>query len=249
MPKAEKLEEAVAQLREQILRGDYGVRGFLPSRADLEREFGVTHSTMNQVILQLQGEGLISPGGGSTKRLIATPPRKRVPLHDAPFTRWMKEQGLEPITEYLEKPERKPMDADLAQAFGVEPGTFYVARIRRDGTAQASYRLTSKYYLAELVDDDTLAGMQADDRYDTIMDIKQKKGISYQFMTEDLIGRLPTVPEQQRLGIARSAPVMEVTRTCYDYKGGRVLWLNRIVAVASLFVYHKEYEGELLWKD
>jgi DNA-binding GntR family transcriptional regulator len=248
MPKAEKLEEAVAQLREQILRGDYGVRGFLPSRADLEKEFDVTHATMNQVILQLQGEGLISTSG-TTKRLIATPPRKRVPLHDAPFTRWMKEQGLEPITEYLEQPERKPMDAALAQAFGVELATLYVARIRRDGTAQIHYRLTSKYYLSELIDDDTLAGMQANDRYDTIMDIKQKKGISYQFMTEDLIGRLPTVAEQERLGIARSAPVMELTRTCYDDKCGRVLWLNRIVAVASLFVYHKEYEGEVLWKE
>ena len=80
MAKAEKLEEAVALLREQILRGDYGVRGYLPSRSVLEREFGISHSVMNQVILQLQGEGLIASGNGSSKRLIVTPPRNRVPL-------------------------------------------------------------------------------------------------------------------------------------------------------------------------
>jgi DNA-binding GntR family transcriptional regulator len=60
MAKAEKLEEALTTLREQIIRGDYGIRGYLPSRSILEREFGISHSVMNQVILQLQGEGLIA---------------------------------------------------------------------------------------------------------------------------------------------------------------------------------------------
>ena len=248
MPKAEKLEDIVAQLREQIFRGDYGVRGFVPSRVDLEKEFGATHGTMNQAILQLQGEGLISTSG-TTKRLVATLPRKRVPMRDTPFTRFLQEQGLEPVTEYLEQPERKPMDNSLAKAFDVEPDTLYVARMRRDGTAQVHYRLTTKYFLSELLDNDTLAGMQADDRYDTIKDIKEKKGISAKFMTEDIVSRLPTVNEQEQLGIVRSAPVMEVIRTCYEDKGGRVLWLNKIVVVANLFVFHNEYEGEALWKE
>jgi len=39
-----------------------------------------------------------------------------------------------------------------------------------------------------------------------------------------------------------------VARTCYDQKDGRVIWLNRIVVVASLFVMHYEYEGEALWQ-
>jgi hypothetical protein len=39
---------------------------------------------------------------------------------------------------------------------------------------------------------------------------------------------------------------MEVTHTCYDQKGGRVIWLNRIVVVASLFVMQYEYEWEAL---
>ena len=89
MAKAEKLEEAVALLREQILRGDYGVRGYLPSRLVLEREFGISHSVMNQVILQLQGEGLIASGDGSSKRLTVTPPRNRVPMRDVAFTRFL----------------------------------------------------------------------------------------------------------------------------------------------------------------
>jgi len=249
MAKAEKLEEAVALLREQILRGDYGVRGYLPSRSVLEREFGISHSVMNQVILQLQGEGLIASGNGSSKRLTVTPPRSRVPMRDVSFVRFLKEQGLEPATESIEQPERKPMSEAIAKEFGVSEGTFYVARVRRDGTKQIPYRLTSKYYLASLIDDDTLAGMQADDRYDAILDIKNKQRIVATFMTEDIIARLPTAREQGLLQIVRTAPVMEVKRTCYDQKGGSVLWFNRIVLVASLFVFHQEYTGEALWKE
>ena len=177
---------------------------------------------------------------------MATPPWKRVPMRNTPFTRFLREQGLEPDTESLERPERLPMGENQAKAFSVPTGTLYVARIRRDGTKSIHYRLTSKYFLSELIDDDTLAGMQANDQYDAILDIKRKKEISAQFMTEDIISRLPTVDEQERLGIARTAPIMEVTHTCYDQKGGRVIWLNRIVVVASLFVMQYEYEWEAL---
>ncbi len=249
MAKAEKLEEAIALLRQQILRGDYGVRGYLPSRLILEREFGISHSVMNQVILQLQGEGLIASGNGSSKRLAVTPPRSRVPMRDIPFVRFLREQGLEPVTEYLEQPGRKPMPDALAKEFGVPEGTLYVARVRRDGTKWIHYRLTSKYYLASLIDDETLAGMQANDRYDAVLDIKNKHEIVAMFMTEDIIARLPRAQEQGLLGVVRTAPVMEVKRTCYDRKDGSVLWLNRIVLVASLFVFHQEYEGEALWKE
>lgn len=188
---------------------------------------------MNQVILQLQGEGLITAGNGN-RRLMATPPRKRVPMRDTPFTRFLHDQGLEPVTEYLERPERLPMNESLAKAFDMPLGTLYVVRRRCDGTKHVRYRLTSKYFLSELLDDETLAGMQADNQYDAILDIKQKKGISAKFMTEDIIGRLPTNEEQEHLEIVRTAPVLEVTRTCYEQKDERVLWLNRIVVVASL---------------
>jgi len=246
MARAEKLEDAVEKLREQILRGEFGPRGILPTRSALEEELGVTHSTMNQVILLLQGEGLLTTNG---KRLTATPPRKRVPFRDVPFTRFLKQQGLEPKAEYFALPERRPMDRELARAFGVPEGTLGVTRARRDGTAQVWYRLTSKTYLAELIDDETLKGMQGNSEYDAIMDIKNKKGIVAQFMTEDIIGRLATTAEQQLLNVARTTPVQEITRTCFERKGGRVLWLNRIIYIARLFVVHNEYEGEALWKE
>jgi DNA-binding GntR family transcriptional regulator len=247
MARAEKLEEAVARLREQILRGEFGPRGILPTRSQLERELGVTHSTMNQVILQLQGEGLIT--GNGTRRLTATPPRRRVPWRDVPFMRFLREQGLDPIAEYIEIPQRLPMDRELATAFNVPEGTLAVTRKRRDGTAHMWYRLTTKTYLSELLDDETLQGMQQHNEYDTILDIKNKKGITAKFMTEDIIGRLATTYEQEILHISRTTPVQEITRTSYDVKGGRVLWLNRIIYVANIFVIHNEYEGEALWKE
>jgi len=247
MARAEKLEEAVTKLRDQILRGEFGPRGILPTRSQLEKELGVTHSTMNQVILRLQGEGLIT--GNGTRRLTAAPPRKRVPFRDVPFMRFLREQGLEPIAEYLETPQRLPLDRELARAFHVPEGTLAVIRKRRDGTPQMWYRLTTKTYLSELLDDETLKGMQEHNEYDAILDIRNKKGITARFMTEDIIGRLATTHEQDILHVSRTTPVQEITRTCFDAKGGRVLWLNRIIYLANLFVVHNEYEGEALWKE
>lgn len=247
MKKAEKFEEAIAKLREQILKGVFGERGQMPPMSVLEKELGVKHTTMVEVIRLLQGEGLIT--GNGNRRLTATPPRKRVPLTDAPFTTYLRREGLEPVTEYLELPERKPMDKELAMLFSVSEGTLYVARVRRDGTSTTKYRLTSKYYLSSLIDDETLKRMQGNDRYDAVLDIKQKKGVSTHFMIEDVIARLPSDRERDLLSIARTAPVLEVTRTSYDQEGGHVLWLNRIVHVGSLFVMHYEHRGEQLWKE
>jgi len=44
-------------------------------------------------------------------------------MRDTPFTRFLRDQGLEPVIEYLETPERLPMDENLAKAFGVPTGT------------------------------------------------------------------------------------------------------------------------------
>ena len=163
--------------------------------------------------------------------------------------RFLREQGLEPIAEYLETPQRLPLDRELARAFHVPEGTLAVIRKRRDGTPQMWYRLTTKTYLSELLDDETLKGMQEHNEYDAILDIRNKKGITARFMTEDIIGRLATTHEQDILHVSRTTPVQEITRTCFDAKGGRVLWLNRIIYLANLFVVHNEYEGEALWKE
>jgi len=56
------------------------------------------------------------------------------------------------------------------------------------------------------------------------------------------------VEENDREEAKEGIIIMEVTSTCYDQRDGRVIWLNRIVVVASLFVMHYEYEREVLWQ-
>jgi GntR family transcriptional regulator len=245
--RTEKFEEALIALREQIIRGTFGERGQMPPLSTLASEFGVKNTSMSEVIRILQAEGLIASAGN--RRLTATPPRKRIPLMDKPFVEYIKAEGLEPVTDYVEEPARLPMSEELAARFRVPEGTPYVARIRRDGTTIQMYRLTNKYYLSELIDDETLAAMQANNRHDTILDIKKKKHISSRFMLEETITRLPTEQERELLGIARISPILVVTRTCYDEEGGRVLWFNSIAHVGSLFVLRHEYHGEQLWSN
>lgn len=245
--KAEKLEESVETLRRQIINGYYGAAGQLPPRTTLEKELGIPKSTMSQVILQLQGEGLVAYSGN--RRLRALAPKKRVPMTEKSFAKFLQDEGLEPVTEYLELPERKPMDEGLAKLFGVEPGTLCIGRIRRDGTKQMWYRTTRRYYPSTLIDDESLAKMQANDRYDVILDIKNKLGISTHFWTEDTIARLPTQEEQELLSITRNTPVLDILRTSYEQENGPVISVNKIVMVANLFVMHREQRGEILWKE
>jgi DNA-binding GntR family transcriptional regulator len=247
--RAEKLEEAAARLREQILGGEFGPRGILPTRSDLERELGVTHSTLNQVILLLQGEGLIK--GNGTRRLTAVPPRARFPWRAMPFAQFVRAQGHEPVAEYLELPERVPAVRELALALGVPEGTLIVTGERRDGTTRAWYLLTRETWRSELIDDEALTGMRAHGEYDAISDLRSRRGVVSRFATEESIGRLADTREQEALGIARTAPVQEITCTYYDHKGGEVLWQWRSVVVAHLLLLRREYEGEAvdaLWR-
>lgn len=246
MQKQGKIEQIVEILRTRILSGEYGVQGTLPTRNILAKEFGVAIETVNQAIYRLLGEGLLI--AMSSRQIQVVPPRKRVPMTNISFVEFLKREGLQPVTEYLELPERKPMDSRLASLFGVAPGTPYIARIRRDGTRQMWYRTTSKYYLADMIDDESLHGMQRDERYDVIADIARKKAMVAQYLDDDTIARLPTSEEQHQLGISHMTPVMDITRTGYDQQGGRVLWLNRIVVVGPLFVLHHERHGPQLWQ-
>lgn len=53
--------------------------------------------------------------------------------------------------------------------------------------------------------------MQADDRFDAILAIKQQHGKVIKRVHEDVIARLPDQKEQELLKLVRGAPVLEVS--------------------------------------
>src|SRR5262249_20360117 len=71
-----------------------------------------------------------------------------------------------------------------------------------------------RYYLASLIDDESLAGMQGDDRYDVILDIKNKLGISTHFAKNE---------QAQMRGLI--APGLTHVGSGHGRNGG--VWLSR----------------------
>lgn len=246
MMTTQKYETALSTLREQIIEGKFTALGYIP-RKQVMQELGISHGTMNEVVRTLQNEGYISYTGRNN-RLIPQLPRKKVPTLDKSFLNTMRDLGFQVLTKYVETPTRLPMDAQLARAFGVPEGTLYIARWRVDGSTTQPYRITKKVFLAELVSDDLLAQMRANEEFDLILQLKEQGSITTAW-DEDIEARDATAEEQRLLNLPKSGTVLEVVRTFYDRRGGRVLWRNQIVHVGFLFVMHTEHEGERYWKS
>jgi DNA-binding GntR family transcriptional regulator len=245
MMTTQKYEAALEALRQQIIDGKFTSLGYIPRRQVMQ-ELGISHGTMNEVVRTLQNEGYISYTG-KNNRLLPQLPRKKVPTLDKSFLNTMRDMGIHVVTRYVQPPTRLPMDAELARAFNVPEGTLYIARWRVDGSPTQPYRITKKVYLSDLVTDDLLAQMQANEEFDLILQLKEQ-GIVTTAWDEDIEARDATSEEQRLLNLPKSGTVLEVVRTFYDRRGGKVLWRNQIVHVGFLFVMHSEHEGERYWK-
>jgi DNA-binding FadR family transcriptional regulator len=69
------VEQAAAQLREQVTGGAWPVGTRLPGEVALAEELGVGRSTVREAIRALAGEGLLQPRQGSGVYVVATSPR------------------------------------------------------------------------------------------------------------------------------------------------------------------------------
>lgn len=239
-----KVENITNVLREQIVAGDFGRYGRLPSRTELAKQFNTTRETINKVVLQLQAEGLLVAKG--TRGVSINKPRMRIPGITPRFDLLLQEQGLTPVETNISIPEVVPAPLEVANAFSIEKDAPVVRRFRRQGTTIAHYRLAENFYSIELAGGAILKKMQEDDRFDVLQAIKEAHGKVITQVHEDVIGRLPTKEEQELLGIIRQAPVLEVLRTNYA-EDNTVVMFNKLIFVASFFVLSYNYSVEH-WK-
>jgi GntR family transcriptional regulator, transcriptional repressor for pyruvate dehydrogenase complex len=64
------VERAVEALRHQILAGDYGLQGELPSQEELCRSLGVSRTTLREAMQRLQSQRLIEVSQGRRPRVL-----------------------------------------------------------------------------------------------------------------------------------------------------------------------------------
>lgn len=235
-----KVDALIDELRERVKRGDFGTVGRLPSLRMLADEFGTTNETMNKVVQRLQAEGVLLSQGRAG--VFVHPQLTRVPGLTKRFDEHLESMGLTSVEKNIGLPAFVPASAEVAKVFEIAEGTPILHRLRRQGTPTIHYRLAENYYAPDLVDEEVLERIQANERHDVLEDIKANHHKVIKYVHEDVLARLSSSQEQELLNIVRHAPVLEIVRTSYsDKERGSVIMYSRIVFVASYVFLSYDY--------
>ena len=211
-----------ADLRKQIQEGSLGPGALLPSEPELAHEYNVSRQTARIALQALEQEGLVvvRPRRGrivrSTQRLRWHLSEFEQPDHTVLTTSdaWetdIEGQGHDPTRQDLEVERITPPD-NIAVRLGLDPKTD-VCVVRRhvryiDGRPAIisddyfDERIVRRTELAE-PEDTTRENILAEAGYEQVYDI------------DEIITRMPTPAEVDKLGISAGTPVAEHIRTGY----------------------------------
>jgi GntR family transcriptional regulator len=115
-------------MRDSILRGDWQPGDMIPPEPELIRQYGVSRTTVRQVLDMLVNDGLIyrQQGRGT---FVAHPTVEQTLVRIVSFTEDMHQRGFEPGTRVLSL-DLVPAPQDIAERLEVEPGE-ELARLAR----------------------------------------------------------------------------------------------------------------------
>ncbi|MEZ0066957.1 GntR family transcriptional regulator [Streptacidiphilus sp. MAP12-20] len=130
-----RYRDLAARVRADVLRGEYGEGGRLPSEEALAAAHGVSRGTVRQALAMLRAEGVVTSRRG-TRRVVLEQPRLQSFGELLSFTRWARSLGEEPGGSVVAAGWREA-DAVEAGQLRVPPGesVFAVLRCRTLGSA------------------------------------------------------------------------------------------------------------------
>jgi len=234
-----------AELRTQIQQGSLGPGALLPSEPELARDYKVSRQTARSALQALEQEGLVivRPRRGRVVRS-----NQRLRWHLSEFERpdqtvlttsdaWetdIEGQGHDPTRQDLHVETITP-PASIAGRLGLDPrtGTCVVRRHVRyiDGKPAI---ISDDYFDERIVrgtelaapDDTTRENILAEAGYEQVYDV------------DEIITRMPTPAETERLGISTGTPVAEHVRTGYTAEHQAVRVMISIVPGDTLILQY-----------
>jgi GntR family transcriptional regulator len=210
------------ELRRRIQAGAIPPGTLLPSETTLIAQFAVSRGTIREALATLRAEGLVvTEHGRGTYARPALPVRRlaadryRVPLADPLATSFTRDQGIEWSDYQLEREFRRvSASPELAQAFGVEPGTPVLERrfvFRSMGIAQ---QLSTSCLLDSLVAGTPVADPDNEPWPGGSIAQLASLGITVTSIIERVRARMPNAEESATLRLA-GVPVLTITRRMY----------------------------------
>ena len=242
-----RTQQIAADLRKQINDGTLGPGALLPSEPELARQHDVSRQTARAAIQLLERDGLITvrPRRG---RIVRSHHRLRwhlsefeLPENTASITTadaWetdIERQGHDPTRQELSVKTIAP-PTEIADKLKLSPAADLCVvrqRVRYiDGTPGI---ISDDYFDEQIVRGTELA----EPRDTTREDILAEAGYPQTYDIDEIITRMPTPAEINRLQIPAGTPVMEHTRTGYTAENKPVRVMVSIVPGDTLILQYK----------
>jgi GntR family transcriptional regulator len=241
-----RTHQIAADLRKQIQDGTLGPGALLPSEPELARHHGVSRQTARAALQILERDGLVTvrPRRGrivrSRHRLhwrlseFELPENTTVATADAWETD-IERQGHNPTRQELSVETITP-SSDIADRLRLSPATDLCVVRQRVRYIDGKPAIISDDYFDEAI----VRGTElADPRDTTREDILAEAGYPQTYDIDEIIARMPTPVETQRLQIPSGTPVIEHTRTGYTADGKPVRVMVSIIPGDTLVLQYK----------
>jgi DNA-binding GntR family transcriptional regulator len=234
-----------SDLRRQIQEGALGPGALLPSEPEVARDYGVSRQTARTALQALEQEGLVvvRPRRGRVVRS-----NQRLRWHLSEFERpdhtvlttsdaWetdIEGQGHDPTRQDLEV-ETIPAPEAIATRLNLDPRNDVVVVRRHVRYIDGKPAIISDDYFDERIvrgtelaapEDTTRENILAEAGYEQIYDI------------DEIITRMPTPTEIERLGISTGTPVAEHIRTGYTAENRAVRVMVSIIPGDTLILQY-----------
>ncbi len=250
MSNAESLAQQIAsRLREQIADGTYGPGALLPSEPDLAHEHNVSRQTARTALQILEQEGLatVRPRRG---RIVRSRARLRWhlsefehPTHTTSTTSTTSDAWEADIENQGHDPTRQDLDvrtiappAEIAARLNLNPATDRCVVRRRVRYIDGRPGIISDDYFDEQI----VRGTELAEPEDTTREnILAEAGYEQTYDIDEIVSRMPTPEETQRLRIPRATPIIEHTRTGYTAEDKPVRVMISVIPGDLLILQYK----------
>ena len=243
MAQGPRLRQIADQLRREIEDGTRVPGSLLPSEPELAREHGVSRQTARAALQLLEQEGLaiVRPRRGrivrGSKRLYWNLSEFELPENTglASSDAWetdIERQGHDPTKQDLEVSTIRPPQK-IAEILGIDPNTESCVVRRHVRYIDSKPGIISDDYF----DEEIVRGTELAAPEDTTReDILKEAGYEQTYDADEIITRMPSPAEAQRLALGPGQPVAEHTRVGYTATGKAVRVMVSIVPGDTLIL-------------
>jgi GntR family transcriptional regulator len=243
MAQESRTRQIADELRQQIKNGTLGPGALLPSEPELSRTHGVSRQTARAALQILEQEGLVlvRPRRGrivrSNKRLVWHLSEFELPENTglASSDAWetdIERQGHDPTRQDLEVETIRP-PREIATRLGLDPERDLCVVRRHVRYIDGMPGIISDDFFEEAIVRGTELAAPADT---TREDILKEAGYEQNYDVDEIITRMPTPDEAQRLSLGAGQPIAQHTRTAYTAAGRAVRVMVSIIPGDTLIL-------------